>query len=104
MYAIVSIAGHQYKVSNDQTVFVNLLPNTEGSEVTFDQVLLVDQENGTVQVGTPTVAGASVQAKVIAHVKGDKVIVFRKKRRKDFQRKRGHRQQFSKILIQSISA
>ncbi|MCZ2357131.1 MAG: 50S ribosomal protein L21 [Bacteroidia bacterium] len=104
MYAIVSIAGHQYKVMNDQTIFVNRLPNEEGSELKFDQVLLVDQENGSVQIGAPTVAGASIQAKVVAHVKGDKVIVFHKKRRKGFQNKRGHRQQFTKILIQSISA
>ena len=101
MYAIVEIAGQQFKVAKDQKVFVNRLKEDEGSKVSFDQVLLIDN-NGKVAVGDPVVKGASVSAKVLEHVKGDKVIVFKKKRRKGYRVKNGHRQQFTKILIEDI--
>jgi len=102
MYAIINIAGQQFKVEKDQQIFVHRLPNKEGDKVTFDQVLFV--ENGDkMEVGAPAVSGASVTAKVIEHVKGDKVIVFKKKRRKGYQTRNGHRQQFTKIAIDGIS-
>ena len=103
MYAIVDIAGQQFKVEKDQTVFVHRLENKEGDKVSFENVLLVDN-NGSVKVGAPTVSGASVSAKVLSHLKGDKVIVFKKKRRKGYQKSNGHRQSFTKILIEGINA
>lgn len=104
MFAIVTIAGQQFKVSEGQTIFVHRLEATEGSSLTFDQVLLVDN-GGNVRVGTPTVSGAAVKATVLSElVKGDKVIVFKKKRRKGYRIKKGHRQQFSQIKIDAISA
>ena len=103
MYAIVDIAGQQFKVEKDQTVFVHRLENKEGDKVNFENVLLVDN-NGSVKVGAPTVSGASVSAKVLNHLKGDKVIVFKKKRRKGYQKSNGHRQQFTKIVIEGINA
>ncbi|MFM7016595.1 MAG: 50S ribosomal protein L21 [Bacteroidota bacterium] len=103
MYAIVNIAGQQFKVSQDTPVFVHRLDANEGDSVSFDQVLLVDN-NGSVKVGAPTVSGAKVTAKVLAHVKGDKVLVFKKKRRKGYQKMNGHRQSFTKIQIESITA
>ena len=98
MIAIVNIQGQQFKVKQGQEIFVHRLKEDEGSSVTFDEVLL----SGTT-VGTPTVSGASVKATVLEHVKGDKVVVFKKKRRKGYQVKNGHRQSFSKIKIDSIS-
>jgi large subunit ribosomal protein L21 len=103
MYAIVNIAGQQFKVSQDAPVFVHRLDANEGDSVSFDQVLLVDN-NGSVKVGAPTVAGAKVTAKVLAHLKGDKVLIFKKKRRKGYQKLNGHRQSFTKIQIESITA
>jgi large subunit ribosomal protein L21 len=103
MYAIVNIAGQQFKVSEKQQVYVHRLSAGEGENVEFDQVMLVDND-GKVKVGTPVLKGASVKAKVIDHVKGDKVIVFKKKRRKGYRVKRGHRQMFTKIEIESIKA
>ena len=103
MYAIVEMAGQQFKVSKDQKVFVHRLENAEGSEVIFDKVLLLDQ-NGAITIGAPTIDGASVQAKVLRHVKGDKVIVFKKKRRKGYKVKNGHRQFFTEIQIEEILA
>lgn len=100
MYAIVEIAGLQYKVEQDQQLYVNRLQGDAGQEVTFDRVLLTD--NGTVQVGAPVIDGVAVVAKIVEHVKGDKVIVFKKKRRKGYKKKNGHRQQFTKIEIVSI--
>lgn len=102
MYAIINIAGQQFKVEKDQQIFVHRLPNKEGDKVTFDQVLCVINGDKT-DVGAPAVSGASVTAKVIEHVKGDKVIVFKKKRRKGYQTRNGHRQQFTKIAIDGIS-
>ena len=101
MYAIVEIAGQQFKVSKDQKVFVHRLSEDEGSKVTFDKVLLLD-DNGTITLGAPAIEGASVEAKVLQHLKGDKVIVFKKKRRKGYQKSNGHRQQFTKIEVASI--
>lgn len=101
MYAIVTIAGQQFKVEEGKSIFVHRLDANEGDAVSFDQVLLVDRE-GTVSVGAPTLSGASVSATVLDHLKGDKVIVFKKKRRKGYRVKNGHRQYFTKIQIDSI--
>lgn len=102
MYAIVEIAGQQFKVEEGQEVFVHRLQAAEGDSLTFDQVLLVDNA-GAVSVGQPTVSGASVGATVLEHLKGDKVIVFKKKRRKGYRKKNGHRQSFTKIKIDSVA-
>lgn len=102
MYAIVDIAGQQIKVEKGQEVFVNRLEGKEGSKVNFEDVLLIDN-NGKVSVGKPNVKGASVSAKIISHDKGDKVLVFHKKRRKGYQKLNGHRQYLSKIVIEGIS-
>ena len=102
MYAIVEIAGQQFKVAKDQKVYVHRLQGEEGSSVSFDKVYLLD--DGTkVTLGAPAITGASVEAKVVKHLKGDKVIVFKKKRRKGYRVKNGHRQSLTEILIQSIS-
>jgi LSU ribosomal protein L21P len=103
MYAIVEIAGIQFKVEKDKKVYVNRLQHEEGSDVTFDKVLLVENE-GAVQVGTPVVEGAKVTAKVLTHLKGDKVIVFKKKRRKGYRKKNGHRQYLTQIQITEVVA
>jgi large subunit ribosomal protein L21 len=103
MYAIVEIAGQQFKVSKDLKVYVHRLANEEGSKVSFDKVLLLD-DNGNVTLGAPAVEGASVEAKVLQHLKGDKVIVFKKKRRKGYKKRNGHRQYLTQILIEGISA
>lgn len=101
MYAIVDIAGQQFKVTKDQMIFVHRLEGQEGAQVSFDKVLLIDN-NGDVKVGTPVVAGASVNAKILTHLKGDKVWVFKKNRRKSYQKLNGHRQSFTKIQIEEI--
>ena len=101
MYAIVDIAGKQFRVEKDRFLYAPLMEGKEGSKVDFKEVLLVDND-GKVKVGAPTVKGASVSGKILEHVKGDKVIVFKKKRRKGYRVKNGHRQQFSKILIEDI--
>ena len=103
MYAIVEIAGQQFKVSKDLKVYVHRLANEEGSKVSFDKVLLVD-DKGNVTLGAPAIEGASVEAKVLSHLKGDKVIVFKKKRRKGYKKRNGHRQYLTQILIEGISA
>lgn len=103
MYAIVEIAGQQFKVKKDQKVFVHRLQNQEGEKVAFNNVLLLDN-NGTVTVGAPAISGASVEAKVVKHLKGDKVIVFKKKRRKGYKVKNGHRQYLTEILVENIIA
>jgi large subunit ribosomal protein L21 len=102
MYAVVNIAGQQFKVQKDQHLFVHRLSGKEGDKVTFGEVLLVDND-GKISVGAPAVEGASITAKVVEHLKGDKVIVFKKKRRKGYQTRNGHRQQFTKIAIEGIS-
>ena len=103
MYAIVEIAGQQFKVEKDQRYFVHQLQGKEGEKVVFDNVLLLD-DKGKISVGAPAVKGAQVTAKIEKHLKGDKVIVFKKKRRKGYAVKNGHRQRFSEISIQSITA
>ena len=102
MYAIVDIAGKQFKVEKDQSIFAPRLEGEEGSAVTFDKVLLVDND-GKVKVGSPTVKGSKVSGKILEHVKGDKVIVFHKKRRKGYRKKNGHRQGFTKVLVENIA-
>jgi large subunit ribosomal protein L21 len=101
MYAIVEIAGQQFKVEKDQQIFVHRLDSKEGAKVEFDNVLLIDNK-GKINVGAPAISGAKVTAKVLGHMKGDKVIVFKKKRRKGYRVKNGHRQSFTQIEIQSI--
>ena len=103
MYAIVEIAGQQFKVQKDQKVFVHRLDAEAGSKVNFDKVLLVDN-GGKVTLGAPAIDGASVTAEVVEHVKGDTVIVFKKKRRKGYKKKNGHRQSFTAITIKDIKA
>lgn len=103
MYAIVDISGKQFKVTKDQSIFVPKMQGEAGASVTFDQVLLVD-EDGKVNVGTPQVKGAKVSGKILEHVKGDKVLVFKKKRRKGYKKLNGHRQDFTKVQIDKISS
>ena len=102
MYAIVEIAGQQFKVEKDQKIFVHRLNAEEGSKVDFDKVLLIDN-NGKVNVGTPSISGATVSATVLNHLKGEKVLVFKKKRRKGYQKMNGHRQYLSYIQIEKIA-
>jgi len=102
MYAIVDIAGQQFKVETGKQFFVNRLASEAGASVEFDKVLLLDKE-GNVKVGAPYVAGAVVKATVLEHCKADKVIIFKKKRRKGYQKKNGHRQYLTKIQIESIA-
>ena len=101
MYAIVEIAGHQYKVQKDQRLFVNRLPAEEGAELSFEKVMLTDND-GEVVVGAPVIEGMKVSAKVLQHLKADKVLVFKKKRRKGYQKMNGHRQHVSQIEITGI--
>ena len=101
MYAIVDIAGQQFKVEKDQHIFVHRLEAAEGSKINFDKVLLTD-DSGKVNVGAPVIKGAQITAKVIEHLKGDKVIVFKKKRRKGYKVKNGHRQYLTKLEILKI--
>ena len=101
MYAIVEIAGQQFKVEKDQQIYVHRLEAKEGSKVDFENVLLIDN-GGKVNVGAPAVKGAKVTAKVLDHLKGDKVIVFKKKRRKGYRVKNGHRQYLTKLEIVKI--
>ncbi|WP_010521598.1 50S ribosomal protein L21 [Aquimarina agarivorans] len=101
MYAIVEIAGQQFKVAKDQKVFVHRLAGNEGDTVTFDNVLLA-AEGEQITVGAPAIEGAQVGAKISRHLKGDKVIVFKKKRRKGYRKKNGHRQSLTEIVIESI--
>lgn len=105
MYAVVEIGGHQYRVSEGDVLFVDKQKNEEaGNKLTFDKVLLINDGDGGVTIGTPTVEGASVEAELLDNVKADKVIVFKKKRRKGYQVKNGHRQPMSQIEISSITA
>ena len=101
MYAIVEIAGHQYKVQKDQQIFVNRLQDAEGSKVTFDKVLLTD-DGKKVTVGAPAVEGVKITASVVQHLKGDKVIVFKKKRLKGYQKKNGFRAYLTELKIEKI--
>jgi len=101
MYAIVEIAGQQFKVAKDQKVYVHRLQDEEGSKVSFDNVLLLE-DGSNITIGAPAIDGAAVEAKVIKHLKGKKVIVFKKKRRKGYKKKNGHRQYLTELLIEGI--
>ncbi len=101
MYAIVEIAGQQFKVEKGQQIFTHRLQGDVDAALVFDKVLLVDNE-GTLSIGAPVVSGASIKAKIVEHLKGEKVIVFKKKRRKGYRKKNGHRQALTKIEIQEI--
>ncbi|PWG80426.1 50S ribosomal protein L21 [Pararcticibacter amylolyticus] len=102
MYAIVNIAGQQFKVAKDQYIFVHRLQGDEGASIEFDNVLLA-ADGSNIKVGADALNGAKVSAKIVSHLKGDKVIVFKKKRRKGYKKRNGHRQQFTKIEITGIS-
>ena len=103
MYAIVDIAGQQFKVEKESKIFVHRLSADEGASLSFEKVLLVDND-GVIKVGAPYVEGAVVKATVLEHLKGKKVIVFKKKRRKGYRVRNGHRQDFTEILIKEIVA
>jgi large subunit ribosomal protein L21 len=103
MYAIVEIAGQQFKVEKERKVYVHRLPQDEGADVEFERILLIDNE-GVISIGAPVVEGAKITAKVLKHLKGDKVIVFKKKRRKGYKKKNGHRQYLTQIQITEILA
>ncbi len=103
MYAIVDIAGQQFKVEKDKKIYVHRLEGEEGEQVSFDRVLLIDND-GKVKVGNPVVKNAQVTAKIISHMKGDKVLVFKKKKRKGYQKLNGHRQYMTQIQIEDIVA
>jgi len=103
MYAIVEIVGQQFKIEKDQQIFVHRLDAKEGSKVDFDKVLLMN-DDGKINIGAPVITGAKVTAKVLEHLKDDKVIVFKKKRRKGYKVKNGHRQYLTKLEIQNIDA
>ncbi len=102
MYAIVEIAGQQFKVEKKDEIFVHRLEGEPGTTVEFSEVLLIDND-GLISVGNPHIEGTKISGKIIEHARGDKVIIFKKKRRKGFQKETGHRQDFSKILIETIS-
>ena len=103
MYVIVEINGQQFKVEKEQKLFVHRINADRGTEIEFDKVMLIDND-GSVTVGAPVIEGAKVVAEIISHVKGDKVLVFHKKRRKGYRKLNGHRQQFSEIVIKNIVA
>lgn len=103
MFAIVDIAGQQVRIEKDQKITVNRLSGEEGSKVEFDNVMLIDNK-GSITVGTPNVEGAKVTATILNHLRGDKVLVFKKKRRKGYQKCNGHRQDLTTIQIESIVA
>ena len=102
MYAIVEIAGQQFKVEQNDEIFVHRLEGDPGTKVEFNQVLLLDN-GGKISIGKPLVEGSSISGKIVDHVRGDKVVVFKKKRRKGYEKESGHRQDFSKVLIENIS-
>ncbi len=103
MYAIVDIAGQQFKVTQDQKIYVHRLQGEEGSKIEFNEVLLLDNE-GKVTIGTPLVEGATITASIVAHLRADKVKVFKKKRRKGYQKESGHRQNLTQVKIEAIKA
>jgi large subunit ribosomal protein L21 len=102
MYAIVEIAGQQFKVEKDDEIFVHQLEGEEGTKVEFSTILLVENE-GKISIGKPHIEGGKITGKILGHVRGDKVVIFKKKRRKGYQKESGHRQDFSKILIENIT-
>jgi len=101
MYAIVEIGGKQIKVEKDQKVYVNRLEGKEGSKITLDNILMLDNA-GKILLGNPSIKGAAVEAKILKHLKDDKVIVFKKKRRKGYKVKNGHRQSLTQIMVEKI--
>ena len=103
MFAIVEISGHQYKVSPEDTVFVDRQAVDADSKVEFEKVLLVSDDKGNVSIGKPVVEGAKIEATVVDHVRGDKIVVFKKKRRKGYKVTKGHRREFSQIRVDKIS-
>jgi large subunit ribosomal protein L21 len=103
MYAIVEIAGQQFKVEKNDEIFVHRLEGDPGTKIVFDKVLLLDND-GKISVGKPLVDGITVSGSIMDHVRGDKVVIFKKKRRKGYEKETGHRQDFSKILIENIGA
>ncbi len=103
MYAIVEIGGQQFKIQKEQKLFVNLLDHETGSDLEFDKVMLL-ADGDKIKVGKPLVKGARVKAKVLDHVKADKILVFKKKRRKGYQKMNGHRQPMTQIQIEEITA
>lgn len=102
MYAIVSIAGQQFKVEKGKKVFVHRLQGEIGDEVSFEKVMLISNDNN-VNVGAPYITNAVVLAQIVSHLRGDKVLIFKKKRRKTYQKLSGHRQDFTEIMIEEIS-
>jgi large subunit ribosomal protein L21 len=102
MYAIVEIAGQQFKVEQNDEIFVHRLEGEPGTKLEFDQVLLLDND-GKISVGKPLVEGSSISGQIVGHVRGDKVVIFKKKRRKGYEKESGHRQDFSKVLIEKIN-
>ena len=102
MYAIVEIAGQQFKAETGKKLYVHRLEGNEGDKVAFDRVLLTEN-NGSVQVGTPVVSGVKVNATIVQHLKDDKVIIYKKKRRKTYEKTQGHRQSLTQISIDSIN-
>ena len=102
MLAVVEILGQQFKVQKNQKLVVNRLDQKEGSKISFENVLLIDNDK-EFSLGNPTIEGYFVEAKIIKHIRGDKIVVFKKKRRKGYRVKNGHKQQLSEILIESIS-
>ena len=103
MYVIVDIQGQQFKVQQDQRLFVHIINADQGAKVEFDKVMLIDNE-GVITVGAPVIEGAKVVLEILSHVKGDKVLIFKKKRRKGYRKLNGHRQQFSEVRIKEIIA
>jgi large subunit ribosomal protein L21 len=101
MYAIVNIAGTQFKVAKDQFVYAPLMAGDAGTEIDFDNVLLID-DGKDISIGSPLLKGAKIKGKILEHVRGDKIIVFKKKRRKGYKKSNGHRQGFTKVLIEDI--
>ena len=101
MYAIVEIAGQQFKVEKNDEIFVHRLEGEPGTKMKFDKVLLLDND-GKISVGKPLVNGYAVSGSILDHVRGDKVVIFKKKRRKGYEKESGHRQDFSKVLIENI--
>ncbi len=103
MYSIIEQGGSQYKVSPGDTIRVPLMDASEGAEITVERVLLTSTDEGKIRIGTPVVEGASVTAKVLGHNKDKKILIIKRKRRKDYRRKNGHRQQYTKLKILSIN-
>ncbi|MDI6402515.1 50S ribosomal protein L21 [Balneolaceae bacterium ANBcel3] len=104
MYAIVEISGHQYKVAENDVIYVDKQKADAENKITLERVLLTSDGNGKVKIGTPTLEKAKIEAKVVDHVKGDKIVVFKKKRRKGYQVTRGHRRHLTRLLIEKITA